>query len=273
MLAQKRNIAQALAQRGDAHIHDIEPVIQVIPEFLLRDHGLQIPVGGRDHAHIHMPRIGCAKRRKFLVLQHAQKLALQVDGHVTDLVQENGPPVGQLKFPLAVLRSAGERAALISEKFKFEQIFRDCRAVYHNEALVPALARIVDGFCNKLLARAAFARDEHICIHILEPVDQPVHALHGFAFTDDLVVMPLAAQRVRKVKHLFVEFAEFHRLRNENEQFIDVKRFDEVGKRTVLHRLHRGADASISSHHDHGDVRIVRLKLFEHIQPIFAADF
>src|SRR3990172_8576959 len=68
----------------------------------------------------------------FSLLKHAQELRLQVQGKVTDFVEEESSPVSQLKAPLARSYGAGESAFFMAEQFRFEKCFGKRRAVYLN---------------------------------------------------------------------------------------------------------------------------------------------
>ena len=62
-----------------------------------------------------------ADRRHLALLQHAQQLGLQGEGHVADLVEEQRAAVGLAKLPGAVGDGAGEGAALVAEQLALEQ--------------------------------------------------------------------------------------------------------------------------------------------------------
>ena len=95
------------------------------------------------------------------VLQHAQQTHLQIRRHIADFVQEQRAAFGLLKATLSCGLRAGERAALVAEQFRFEQIFRDRRRVDRDERLAFAQTVFVQRARDQLFACAGFACDEH----------------------------------------------------------------------------------------------------------------
>ena len=66
-----------------------------------------------------------------------------------------------LESPLVPLGRACKRPSLITEQLRLHQLFGNSSAVYGKEGLATAMACIVDGACEHLLPRTAFARQEH----------------------------------------------------------------------------------------------------------------
>jgi hypothetical protein len=58
-------------------------------------------MGRREDAHVDLDRAPRADRRDLAVLQHAEDLALQLERHVADLVEEDRPAVRRLELALA----------------------------------------------------------------------------------------------------------------------------------------------------------------------------
>ena len=71
------------------------------------------------------------------------------------------PPEASSNLPVVLGDGAGEGAALVAEELGFDQVVGDGGAVDRDEGLGGALAAQVDGLGDQLLARAAFARDQH----------------------------------------------------------------------------------------------------------------
>jgi hypothetical protein len=102
-----------------------------------------------------------AHRPELAFLQHAQQLDLEGRAGVADLVEKDGAAVGLLEAAAAVFIGAGEGAALVAEKFGFEQLVGQRAAVLDDEGLVGAPAAVVDGARQHFLAGARFAADQH----------------------------------------------------------------------------------------------------------------
>ena len=77
--------------------NDVEAVIKVLAKLFLFDHLGQVLVGCGDHPHVDLHRIESADRAHRKILQYAQHLGLQGQGHVADLVQKQGAPIGRLE--------------------------------------------------------------------------------------------------------------------------------------------------------------------------------
>src|SRR2546422_4619539 len=96
-----------------------------------------------------------------LFRSHAQKLGLQSKRHVADFVQKQRPSVGGGDEPLVIVARTGKRAFAVAKQFRFEQIFRDGRAIDGYEGSLRALARAVYRAREELLSRTARSLDEH----------------------------------------------------------------------------------------------------------------
>ncbi len=97
---------------------------------------LQVAVGGGDDADVGLGRVLGAQPHELALLQHPQQLGLHGEGHLADLVQQQGAAVGQFELALAGLHRAGEGAALVAEEFGLQQRLGDRRAVDADEGPV-----------------------------------------------------------------------------------------------------------------------------------------
>ena len=95
------------------------------------------------------------------LLERAQDLRLQPERHVTDLVQEQRAAVRHLEATRLSADCAGECAFLVTEQLGFEQPLGDGGTVDGDEWTIGARAERVEGARKELLARAAFALEEH----------------------------------------------------------------------------------------------------------------
>ena len=86
-----------------------------------------------DDAHVGDELLAPADALEGAVLQEAEELALDVRGHVADLVQEQRAAVGQLEFAPPPADGAGKRAALVAEQLGFDQFLGNGRAVDFDE--------------------------------------------------------------------------------------------------------------------------------------------
>src|SRR4030088_246067 len=79
---------------------------------------------------------GAAQSFKFLLLQDAEKLRLQFQGDITDLVKEEGSFVGQLKAPDSARDGARKCAFFVTEELAFEQSGRNGCAIRSHQSVV-----------------------------------------------------------------------------------------------------------------------------------------
>ena len=72
-------------------MNHIDPKEEVLAETPIFDGGLEIAVGGGDDPNIDRHLRRCADGTNGALLKHAEKLGLEANRHVTDLVQEDVP--------------------------------------------------------------------------------------------------------------------------------------------------------------------------------------
>ncbi len=112
---QERDVFGSLAERREAHGDNVEAIVEVRAEFLLPDHCLQVPVRGGDESRVRAERSGASQSLKLALLQYPQKLRLQFEGDLADLVKKRSPPVRQLEPADALRDCPGERSSLMAE--------------------------------------------------------------------------------------------------------------------------------------------------------------
>src|SRR5499426_577166 len=155
------NVVAAVAQRRHADRDHVQAVIEIFAEAPVFDHGLEVAVGGAQHAHVDLDRPRAADARDLFLLQGAQEFGLHARADLSYLVQEERAFVGYLEEPFLLGVRPGERAFLVPEEFRFEQVFVDRRAVDGLEPFSGARAGFVDGAGDALFAGARFAADQH----------------------------------------------------------------------------------------------------------------
>ena len=97
MLDQHRQILEPLAQRRHLHGKDVQPVEQVLAEAAGADRRVEVPMRGRDDAHVAVDRAIAADALEGALLQHPQQLHLHLQRHVADLVEEQRAALGKLE--------------------------------------------------------------------------------------------------------------------------------------------------------------------------------
>src|SRR5262249_19486577 len=94
MRRQQPDVLQATAQRRQLDWKDRQSVVQVTAEPAGLALLLEIVIRCGDDAHVQLSYVVFPDALDLLVLQHAQQLALKLEGDLTDLVEEDRPPVG-----------------------------------------------------------------------------------------------------------------------------------------------------------------------------------
>src|SRR5690606_36068127 len=89
-----------------------------------------------------------------------QELGLEVDVELADLVEEDRAARGLLEAAAVLADRAGERALLVAEQRRLDEITRDRATVEDDERLVTARRGVVDAPGDELLAGAGLAGDE-----------------------------------------------------------------------------------------------------------------
>src|ERR1700722_3214618 len=141
------------------HPDDVQAVVKVLTEISARDFHRKVPVRGRDHAHVHRLAHEGAKRPVLVLLQDAQKLYLQVEWKVANLVEEGRATVGQVDQASLGLRGACERAFGVTEQLALHQGSYQRAAIDGDE--VSARIVFVDRPGDYLLPAAGLSKQQY----------------------------------------------------------------------------------------------------------------
>src|SRR4029078_994950 len=109
----------AVAGRRNIELEYGESVIKIFAEPAFADEFTQVAVGGGDDAAIHGDFLGFGNRQRGMTFENSQKLGLAVEGHLADLVEEQGAGVGLSKEAGVVGLCAGEGAFFVAEELAF----------------------------------------------------------------------------------------------------------------------------------------------------------
>ncbi len=154
-------LPRPLPHRGKRERHDAQPVVEVLPEPARLHLRLEVLVGGRDQPHVHRDLAGPAQPAEGLGLQHLEQLGLELGGEVADLVQEDGPPVGDLEQALLAVLGVGEGPLLVPEQLGVEERGVEPGAVHLHEGRLGPGAQVVDHPGHPPLPGPALAGEEH----------------------------------------------------------------------------------------------------------------
>ena len=139
------------------------------------------------------------------LLQHAEQRDLGLDGQVADLVEEDGAAVGQLEATEAPLRRPGERALLVAEQLRRDELARNGRAIDADEGPRGARRSLVDRARDELLARAGLTGDQHGRIRRRDLGHVGEHRLQRRRRPDDLLEHRGPVHLVPQYQIFFVE--------------------------------------------------------------------
>ena len=208
---------------------------QVFAEGALPDTIFEILVGRGNHANAAAHRVVAADAVVLPVGKHAQQSRLQVERHVTDFVEKQRTAIGLLEAATACGLRAGERSALVTEKFGFEQILGNRGSVDRDERPLCARAVLVQRVGHQLLARARLPGDQHRDDALAQAADRAKHILHRRCLTEHFRHLSRLF-----VPHLFAE-AFLDRTANQLDCLGHIEGFRQVFERAAL----EGADGAV----------------------------
>ena len=215
---------------------------------------MQVPVSRGDHPHVDRDGLGASDGPDCVLLQHAKQLHLQSHGHVAHFIEQERAAVGGLENPFLRAGRARNRAFLVPEQLRLQQILRHGAAVDAGERLVSARARLVDGAREDLLAGPALAGDQHPRVGARDHVGLGELVLHQLVAGDD-VGAPVLGD-VREAGHL-------ERLLHVVEQILLVHRLGQETEGAALGGMHGVGNRAMRGEDDDLESRPAALQLLE----------
>ena len=261
---QQQYILAALAQRWQAQRDHVQAVVKIFTKTPRLHFYQRIPVGGADEAHIHRLQLAAADPLQGAGLDEAQQLALQVEIHLADLVQEQGSAISQTGRPLAIPLGAGEGALDVTEDLALHQVMGNGGAVERYEGLLAAGAALVNGLCAHLLAGAALPRDEDGRLARRRALYDAIDGLHRHGGTNKtgeraaFEIFPILG-------HQRTELLMFQGIAGSGTEPLAVKRFGQKVEGTEAHRLHRHIHGAVSGDHHHGTGQLLFGDLLQNV--------
>src|SRR5581483_2508507 len=158
---ERRNLVTPLAQRRNADLDDVEPVIEVLAELVGTHGSLEIAIGGGNEPHIRIDDLLATDARELPVLEHVKELRLQPERHLADLVEEERALIGRLELAGLLPVRSREGAFLMAEELGLEQLPRQRRAVDLQELLPGSRRRLVDGAGDDFFTHSALTSQQH----------------------------------------------------------------------------------------------------------------
>ena len=166
---QGQNIRAPFPQRWQLEMKQMQPVVQILPEFPGFDQVRQGLVGGGDETHIDANLLGRPEAPDRAILDRREHLGLGRGGQRPDFIQEQGATIGRLKQPDPGGLGVRKRAALMTEQLGLSQCFGKRRAVDGDEGTRTARSLPMDPADEKTLAGSGFAFDQDRWEALFEP--------------------------------------------------------------------------------------------------------
>ena len=120
MLNQRADVFSTFAQGRQVNPVDVEAIEQVAAEVAAIDRRLDVEVGGREKADVHVPRLVFADAAHLAGFERAQQLGLQRLRHRANLVEEQRAAVRVLDQARPRRGRAGEGPARMTEQLVLE---------------------------------------------------------------------------------------------------------------------------------------------------------
>ena len=254
------HILAARPQRRQLHADHVQPMEEVLAEEAARHAVLEVLVGGSDDAHIDAHRGLAADAIEFAFGQHPQQARLQRRRHVADLVEEQRAAVSLLETPAALRVGAGERAFLVAEELRLQQLRGDRRGVERDERPRGARAVVVQRAGHELLAGARLAGDEHRRRGTRQPPDGAEHLLHRRRLAEQ-VRAPTFGVRfgARPTEAL-------RRAAHQLDHLVDIEGFRQILEGAAFVGGDRVVEVGVGGHHDDRQLRPCRVDAAQHLE-------
>ena len=108
VIKQHRDVFATLAQRRHVDRKNIDSIIEIVAKASVTDHRAQIPIGGRDHAHINWNFEGAAHAANAALLQSAQEFRLHADVEFRNLIEKQRAAIRNFEQTFLLGMRAGE---------------------------------------------------------------------------------------------------------------------------------------------------------------------
>ncbi len=134
---------------------------------------------------------------------------MEVQVHVSDLIEENRSAIGLLEPANPARIGPGERAAFVTEQFAFQKCFGNGGAIDRDERSGGAVAVLIDRPRDELLAGAGIAPDQHRHGRGGDAANLFVDGLHGAALANNGGAHGRGVTHLHRVRHQAAAFDRF----------------------------------------------------------------
>src|SRR5690606_31462810 len=136
-------------------------MVQIFPKFSVGNGFLQIFIGSRKNAHIHVYFSIASHRFYAPFLQRAQQLYLVFIGKIAHFIQKKCTAIGCFKMAFFVVYCAGKTSFYVAEKFTRSNFLWNGAAINSYKIFTFSITKIMDRFGRNFLSRAAFALNKN----------------------------------------------------------------------------------------------------------------
>src|SRR5215469_8065788 len=220
MIHQQRNVFLALPQRRQVNCDDIQAIEKILTELAFAHQLSQIDVGGGDDPYVNLQLLHAAQVHELAILQHPQNLALGVQAHCTDFVQEQSAPVGDLKQPLLGGDGAGERALDVPKERRFQQVRWHRSSVHRNKGALPPRRVKVNRLGDQFFSRSTLSLEQDGRAAGCDLRHQIENLQHGLALAHDAFKVISLLERALELNVLFFCAMPCHGGANIRQQFL-----------------------------------------------------
>src|SRR5574341_1066120 len=249
-LDEERDVLSSLPQRGKMETEDVEPVIEVLAQETVLNGLCRLLVRGCDDADVNADLGLAAQAAKRALLEDPKELGLCPDLHLRDLVQEDGPPVGQLKTAHPPVGGAGKCPLLVTQDLAFKQRLRNGGAVDRDKGGLLAGREFVDRSGRQLLPGPALSPNKDRRRTGGCQLHQPIELLHAGCIPDQPSEPTQVADLMAEKFDLLQDRSSLEGLLHQEPQPYHIDRLGDIVVGPLPHRLDGGLDSALSGKDD-----------------------
>src|SRR5665213_1261833 len=264
MPCQRRNILDALLQPRHMQRHHRQPVIEILAEAASGDLERQIAIGRGDDADIDLDP-AAADALEGLLLQGADDLALSLERHVGNLVEEQGAAMRLLERADLARAVALIDTGLGAEELDLEPIGPHGGAAQYDERSLGAARLRVQKPRRHFLAGTGRAGDEDAAAGRRDTLDLRAQLTDRMRVADQFVV---AARTQLQLLVLAPQARRLDRALDDEQQAVRLERFLDEVVGTDLDRRDGGFDRAVAADHHDGKARQLTAHDLEDLEPV-----
>src|ERR1043165_5627841 len=246
---EQRDVVAALAQRRDEKLQGTDAVVEVLAKAVLLDERAEVAVRRCDQAHVDGAILHVAEAAEAFLLEHLQQAGLNLRVHVADLVEEHRAAMRDFEQPLLRRYGPGERALLVAEELRLQELARDAGAIEIDERFAGAAAAVVDPARQHGLAGAGLAVDEDRAVGAQDGVGLRAQLRDRVALAEERID-PAPLGRLRAGHDLLPVALMLDGAADDDEQRVELHRLREELLGAEPHRFDGGGDRCVRGEDD-----------------------